>query len=161
MRIDGCIHNTCRAEEYARHIFLSNDLPGSMSVKSCLHMSFKLKLPELHREIAKKLLKQTKLVPHATTHSGTTCITFSTSAITLLMSGSLSDSYISEEDAHRLVVAGTSLLADHFPLAVKGKKKAETSTMYQEGGENCVEVVWVKKLSAHGWHNMHRGHCSS
>ena len=94
-----------------------------MSVKFCLRMSLELKLPERHREIAKELQKQTKLVPHATTHSGT--ITFSTSAITLLMLGSLSDGYISEDDAHRLVVAGTSLLADNFPLTVKGKKSIQ------------------------------------
>ena len=40
------------------------------------------------------------------------------------MSGSLFDSHITEDDAHRLVMAGTSLLTDHFPVAVKAKKKA-------------------------------------
>ena len=39
------------------------------------------------------------------------------------MSGSLFDSHITEDDAHRLV-AGTLLLTDHFPVAVKAKKKA-------------------------------------
>ena len=60
-------------------------------------MSLELELPELHREVAKELLKQTKLVPHATTHSWTTI--FLTLEITLLMLGSLSDGNINEEDA--------------------------------------------------------------
>lgn len=119
--VHGCIHNACRAEDYARRVFIPDDLPGSMSVKSFLKMAVELNLPDLQGEIAKELLKQTKLVPHATTHSGT--ITFSTSSITLLMSGNLSDTNISEDDAHRLVVAGTSLLTDHFPLSVKSKRK--------------------------------------
>ena len=90
LRIDGCIHNARKAVEYARRVFLPNDLPATMSVKSCLSMSFQLNLPQLHKEIATELLRQVKLVPHATTHAGQ--INFSTSAITLLMSGTLLES---------------------------------------------------------------------
>ena len=85
--IDGCIHNARKAVGYARRVFLPNDLPATMSVKSCLSMSFQLNLPQLHEEIATELLRLVKLVPHATTHAGQ--INFSTSAITLLMSGTL------------------------------------------------------------------------
>ena len=41
-----------------------------MSMKSCLSMSFQLKLLQLHQEIANELLRQVKLVLHATTHAG-------------------------------------------------------------------------------------------
>ena len=65
-RIDGCIHSARKAVEYARRVFLPNDLPATMSVKSCLSMSFQLNLPQLHEEIATELLRQVKLVPHDT-----------------------------------------------------------------------------------------------
>lgn len=85
-------------------------------------MSFQLNLPELHEEIATELLRQVKLVPHATTHTGQ--INLSRSAITLLLSGTLLESQMSEDDAHRLVVAGTSMmLTDHFPVGVKAKRR--------------------------------------
>lgn len=66
-RINDCIHNACRAD--AQRVLLRDDLPTSMFVKSCLSMSFQLKLLWLYQEIAKELLRRVKLV-HATTHSG-------------------------------------------------------------------------------------------
>ena len=88
-----------------------------MSLKSCLSMSAELGLPDLWRNIEKELLGQAKMVPCAMVHSR--YVNFSASALTLLMSESPSDSNLSDEDAHRLVLAGTRLLVDHYPHVSK------------------------------------------
>ena len=93
-----------------------------MLVKSCLHISIELGLPDQHTEIAKELLKQGKMVTRATTHSR--AINLSASALTLVMSGSLSNGIVNDKDARRLVLAGTSLLADYFPLLCKKTRRA-------------------------------------
>jgi hypothetical protein len=121
-RADAIVHDACRAEEYATRIFQPEDLPVTMSSRSCLRMALELELPQLHREIGRELLKQTKMVPRTKKHAGNT--TFSPSAMTLLTSGSLSDGEMTDEDAHRLVVAGTPLIADHFSTSVKRRQQA-------------------------------------
>ena len=92
-----------------------------MSVKSCLTMSGELGLPDLDKYIEKQLLCQAKMVPRAITHAR--CVIFSQSALTLLMSASMSSREINNDDAHRLVLAGTRLLADYYPSIGKRKRK--------------------------------------
>ncbi len=120
-RADSRIDSASSAEDYARKVFHPSDLPGEMSVKACLRMSLELQLPDLHKEIARELYRQAKMVPKATAHSG--IVDFSPSALVLLMSGGLSDGNVDEEDAFRLVMAGTPLLFDHFPQTVQRKRK--------------------------------------
>ena len=67
--------------------------------------------------IAKRLYKDAPMVPRTTVHSRS--ITFSPTSYTLLTEVDLLAGP-TEEDAHRLVMAGSPLLSDHFSL-----KKAE------------------------------------
>ena len=75
------------AAEYARRVFIIDSLPVSMSVKSFLRMSVELGLSDLQQEIAKELIKQTKMAPHATAHSRS--VNFFDISTYLLMSESL------------------------------------------------------------------------
>ena len=109
---DGRTYDTSTAKQYTERVFVVDSLPACMSVKSFLNMALELGLPDLHKEIAKQLISQTKVVPRATVHSR--AINFSTSVLTLLMSESLSHGEVDEKDVQRLASAGTSLLIDHF-----------------------------------------------
>ena len=80
-RHDATVHDT---SVYVRRIFVADNLPPSMSVKSCLQMSLDLELPDLQKEIAKKLAK---MVPRTTVHGR--WANFSSSALTLLVGNSV------------------------------------------------------------------------
>ena len=125
-----------------KRVFVAENFPATMSVKSCLTMSGELGLPDLHKYIPKQLLCQIKLVPCATTHAR--YINFSQSALTLLMSASMSGREINDDDAHRLVLAGTRLLADYYPSI--GKRKRKQVQQKRQRLVRCVrrvvQLVW-------------------
>ena len=144
VRQDGWVHNACTTEDYVKYVFVADRLPTSMSVKSCLSMSTKLGLPDLWRNIEKELLGQAKMVTRAMAHSK--YVNFSTSALTLLMSESPSDGNLSDEDAHRPVLAGTRLLVDHYPHVSKRKwdQILRRRPILLHCVRRVVRIVWRK-----------------
>lgn len=118
---DQCVADATTAEEYVTRVFVPENLPSEMSVKSCLTMAQSFGLPNLLQDLGTELLNQTKMVPRATVHARS--VTFSASSFTLVLSGDPATGTLTSEDAHRLVAAADPMLVNHFPdLTAKERK---------------------------------------
>ena len=130
----GCIREAQTADEYVARVFIPDRLPSRMSTKAFLQMALDLfGQSVLLRKVTKELLEVANLVPEAKLHNGR--VTFSTCFRIVLVHGPACAETISRQDAHRLVMASTHLLQDHFGLG-RGVLKAVQASRPQLSG--CV-----------------------